>query len=65
MQIVLNGSKHDVEQAATVAGLIEQRQPRPPFAVEINKLLVRRPDFATTPLKDGDIVEIVTLVGGG
>jgi thiamine biosynthesis protein ThiS len=41
------------------------RQPQPPFAVELNKQLVRRPTYDTTSLNNGDVVEIVTLVGGG
>jgi sulfur carrier protein len=34
-------------------------------AVERNRTLVRRADHATTVLTDGDVLEIVTLVGGG
>ena len=34
-------------------------------AVERNRLIVRRADFDTTALADGDELEIVTLVGGG
>ena len=34
-------------------------------AVEVNRELVRRADYADTTLHDGDKIEIVTLVGGG
>jgi sulfur carrier protein len=63
--IKLNGELRPLQGASTVAALIEQRQPRPPFAVELNKQLIRRGEYAVTSLKDGDQVEIVTLVGGG
>ncbi len=33
--------------------------------VEINRQIVRRPALATTPMADGDVVEIVHFVGGG
>jgi len=34
-------------------------------AVEVNEQVVPKRDHATTPLKDGDTLELVTLVGGG
>ena len=61
----MNGERQVVPQPATVAMLIQARGPRPPFAVEVNKRLVRRAEFEATALCEGDQVEIVTLVGGG
>ena len=63
--IQLNGNLHETRAAATVASVIADRTPRPPFAVEVNKKLIRQTQYATTPLRDGDTMEIVTLVGGG
>jgi len=65
LSIRLNGEAYALASPATVASLVMQRQPRPPFAVEVNKGLVHRGEHAATALKDGDAVEIVTLVGGG
>ncbi len=65
IEIRINGEPHSLGTPATVATLIDARKPRPPFAVEVNKQLVRRPSYGETPLRDGDQVEIVTLVGGG
>jgi len=65
LELRVNGDVLEIPAPATLATLIELRQPRPPFAIELNKTLVRRGDFATTTLKGGDTVEIVTLVGGG
>ncbi len=65
MKLVINGHEIEIPDPATIAGLVELRSPRPPFAVEVNKRHVRRPDYDKTDLHDGDRVEIVTLVGGG
>jgi sulfur carrier protein len=65
IRIQLNGKELAIGAPATVATLIAARQPRPPFAVEVNAQLVRRPTYDKTELRDGDQVEIVTLVGGG
>jgi thiamine biosynthesis protein ThiS len=63
--VYINGKAFALSAPATVAGLVAVRQPRPPFAVEVNKQLVRRPNYGATELRDGDEIEIVTLVGGG
>ena len=65
LKILLNGEHCPLDAPATLASLIALRNPRPPFAVEINKQLVRRPQYESTVLNDGDTIEIVTLVGGG
>lgn len=65
VRICVNGERETVASPATVASLIQVRGPRPPFAVEVNKRLVRRSEYEATALRDDDIVEIVTLVGGG
>lgn len=65
MQVIVNDQPFELPEPATVATLVELRQPRPPFAVEVNKQLVRRAHYDATPLNDGDRIEVVTLVGGG
>lgn len=65
IEIQLNGEPFAADVPATVASLVATRRPRPPFAVEVNKQLVRRPQYETVTLNEGDVVEIVTLVGGG
>ena len=34
-------------------------------AVELNGDIVRRGDYGATVLRDGDVVEVVSFVGGG
>jgi thiamine biosynthesis protein ThiS len=69
MEIVLNGQPREVSldpQAATLEGLIavlEMKTDR--IAVERNGEIVRRTEWATTPIKSGDRFEIVHFVGGG
>lgn len=66
IRIVLNGEPSDEPAGQTVADLL-QRLKTPAFgvAVERNRQVVRRADHATTPVLEGDHIEIVTFVGGG
>jgi thiamine biosynthesis protein ThiS len=69
MEIVLNGQPRTVDldpQTATLEALIaalEMKQDR--IAVERNGEIVRRTEWATTPIQSGDKFEIVHFVGGG
>jgi sulfur carrier protein len=66
MKIVVNGETREVEAGFTVRQLVELVTPKgAAAAAELNKELVPRRAQETTPLNEGDIVEIVTLVGGG
>jgi thiamine biosynthesis protein ThiS len=69
MEIVLNGQPRTVglaPETATLDALIttlEMKQDR--IAVERNGEIVRRTEWATTPVQSGDRFEIVHFVGGG
>jgi thiamine biosynthesis protein ThiS len=66
VQVIVNGDAQTLSDGATVAGLLVQHDLIPQrVAVEVNEQLVRRAEYAQTPLREGDRVEIVTLVGGG
>jgi thiamine biosynthesis protein ThiS len=66
MQVFVNGDAQELAQGVTVSDLVARHDLIPQrVAVEVNEQLVRRADYAQTPLRDGDRVEIVTLVGGG
>jgi len=66
MQISVNGEPKEVPDGATVERLLDlievQRQQ---IAVEVNRELVPRSQHAARALAEGDVIEIVTLVGGG
>ena len=62
----MNGEQREVESSLTVAQLLKKYDLAPlRVAVEINRELVRRARFDEAYLAEGDVVEIVTLVGGG
>ena len=65
MEIRLNGETYQTP-AGTVADLVRQLGlPDDRVAVELDRRIVRRPQWAATPLETGAAVEIVQLVGGG
>ena len=66
MRIRINGQWQEQGEAISVADLLAALQLEPRrVAVERNRQIVRRADFANTRLADQDELEIVTLVGGG
>lgn len=66
MRVQVNGETKDVDEGLTLAQLVEQLRLAPErLAVELNLAVVRRADWPTTRLCEGDRVEIVHFVGGG
>lgn len=65
MTITINGTPRSVS-AATVHDLLLQLELDPrAVVVELNRVIIRRPAIETTPVGEGDVVEIVHFVGGG
>ncbi|MCX5660665.1 MAG: sulfur carrier protein ThiS [Planctomycetota bacterium] len=66
MKLKVNGETMELPAGQTVRGLIETVGLKgKAVAVEVNQAVVRRKDHETATLREGDVVEIVTLVGGG
>ena len=66
MRLTVNGEAREVPDTTTVRGLIELYDlAGGPVAVERNGDVVPRAEHAKTALAEGDMVEIVHLVGGG
>jgi thiazole synthase len=66
MTITVNGEPRPVPDPCTVADLLRALGKDPAkLAVEVNRDVVPRAAHAGHRLRDGDAVEIVTLVGGG
>ncbi len=66
MRIMVNGQWQEQGESISVADLLASLRLEPRrVAVERNRQIVRRADFAGTQLADQDELEIVTLVGGG
>ena len=66
MTIQLNGELREIQAGASVAKLLgELGVAQPHVAVELNLEVVPRAQHEATVLREGDRVEVVTLVGGG
>ena len=66
MQVFVNGEPRELSEPLSLAELITQLDlPAARIAVERNLAVVRRNDWSTTALQDGDRIEIVHFVGGG
>jgi sulfur carrier protein len=64
--ITLNGESHAINPATTVAALLEKLgHTGKRLAVEKNGEIVPKSLHPSTPLADGDHLEIVVAVGGG
>lgn len=64
--ITLNGEQKDLDKAMTVRELVEFLSIKPQaMAVEVNRKIIRKEEFDSIQVDNGDRVEIVTFVGGG
>ena len=66
MEIEVNGQSRSVPDGTTIELLLRAMEVRQPHvAVEVNLEVVPRARHAETVLRNGDRLEVVTLVGGG
>lgn len=64
--LTLNGEPYQVPAGTTVAGLLRALGMEPgQAAVERNGAVLPRREHEVTVLQEGDVVEVVTFVGGG
>ena len=63
--IKINGKEYAYQEKKLTEFLEEQGYRPEVIAVELNEEMVSRDQFAQTIFHDGDIVEIVTFMGGG
>jgi thiamine biosynthesis protein ThiS len=64
--IVLNGESRKIDNGVSLDRLLDLFSlPRQRVAVELNRSVVRRGDWPDTNVGDGDIIEVIHLVGGG
>jgi thiamine biosynthesis protein ThiS len=65
MKLTINGEIQS-SSAETLGALVEQLGMKPDrVAIELNREIVPRDQWAKTVLRDGDGLEIVHFVGGG
>jgi thiamine biosynthesis protein ThiS len=66
VEIVVNGEPHTTSGDQTVLGLLRELQLDPArVAVELDRRIVKQPQWAATVLTPGAHLEIVQFVGGG
>jgi len=66
LQLHVNGERREVPDDLSVEELIRHLNLTPErVAIELNRSVVRRAEWAATTLSENDRVEIVYFVGGG
>ena len=66
IRVRVNGEEIRLPKGASVAALLERLQVSlPRVAVERNREILPKKEYPATLLQDGDVFEVVELVGGG
>ena len=66
MEITINGEKKTLSEEHNLAELLVYfGLPSERVAVELNKEVVRKKDWQTIKVSDGDKIEVIHFVGGG
>ena len=66
MTIVVNGETKEIPKEINLSELLELLAlPSERIAIELNKQVVRKKDWANIVIKDADKIEVVHFVGGG
>jgi thiamine biosynthesis protein ThiS len=66
MTITVNGKPKEIDAPTTVAALLESlKLDAARVALELNREILPRAEFAERILANGDTLEIVQFVGGG
>ncbi len=66
ISIEVNGEKRDVPTGMNVLGLLDYlKVDADRVAVELNREIVRKADWAGAQIEEGAAVEVVMFVGGG
>jgi len=66
ISVILNGEARQIREGETIASLVRALELDPErLAVELNRRIVKRAQWASTTLSSGAEIEIVQFVGGG
>ena len=67
MKLIVNGKEIEFNTDLTVNGLLVEHNVKMPdmVSVELNEQILKRSQFESTQLKDGDKVEFLYFMGGG
>lgn len=66
MNALLNGKTAEIEERSTIHDLVHSRHIDPEaVVVALNDKVIKRDRWMDTVIREGDCLEIVSLVGGG
>ncbi|MDD3374586.1 MAG: sulfur carrier protein ThiS [Candidatus Omnitrophica bacterium] len=66
MKVRINGKEENIEVELTLLALLEQRGlSQKKIVVEHNAKIVDREDLSSLAIKEDDVIEIISFVGGG
>ena len=66
MKVFINGTPHDLDDGASVESCVAVlTRVTTGVAAAVNGEVVRRSSWAQTPVRDGDLIEVITAVQGG
>ncbi|UCG59619.1 MAG: sulfur carrier protein ThiS [Phycisphaerales bacterium] len=67
MNLIVNGNETNVDGELTVNELLTEQNVKMPemVSVELNGQILRRSEFESTKLNEGDAVEFLYFMGGG
>jgi len=66
LRLEINGEGRELATGLSLQDLVQFLKLKPEqIAIELNQVVVRRAEWASTKLKEDDRVEIVHFVGGG
>jgi thiamine biosynthesis protein ThiS len=66
LNIVVNGNETHIAERSVISDLIRSLDLNPVrLAIELNRRIIRRAEWDSTTISEGDRVEIVHFVGGG
>ncbi len=65
LSLLVNGERREAPDGATLVELLQTLGFRGRVAVERNGTVLRQAEHAQTRLQEGDVLEVVTFVGGG
>jgi sulfur carrier protein len=67
MNVTVNGEQSELTEAMTVSELLTDRDVKMPemVSVELGGKILKRSEFDTTTLSDGDSIEFLYFMGGG
>lgn len=66
IEIVVNGETRQVPAGRTISGLLDLFSLDPSrVAIELDRVIIRKPEWGSTAVHAGAQIEIVQFVGGG